>query len=211
MPLLQLPDPFVKASLSKFVNFPHSPHCHACQQRVYELLHAIYGACSANKQFPWPARPEDYANAAIGNILEQIRIALGDLRGHRDFIRSAQMPPCDYFISDPPFIVEFDENQHFSQPRLTTLSNYAENSPIGFSKSRWQELCRQLDARDDQPFDRDERRAWYDTLRDLLPTMHGFKPTVRLYAKEVEWCAFTVTEAGIEQFRAQLSDRLPGK
>jgi hypothetical protein len=212
MPLLQLPDSFVTASLSKFVNFPHSPHCRACKQRVYELLHAIYGACSANKQFPWPARPEDYADAAIGNVLEQIRTALGDLRGHHDFIKSAQMPPCDYFISNPPFIVEFDENQHFSRARLVTLANYPVNAVIGFPISRWRELCRAIDAKDDEPFDRDERRAWYDTLRDLLPSVHGFGPTVRLYAEEFPWCTLDPASAqGVENFRTRLRHRLPNR
>jgi hypothetical protein len=47
---------------------------------------------------------------------------------------------------------------------------------------------------DDQPFDRDERRAWYDALRDLVPIVYGFKPTVRLYAGEREWCRFDLTK-----------------
>ena len=154
-----------------------------------ELLTAVYGNCRINHSFSWSARPEDYANTPIGNLLRQIRTALGDLRGHRDFIKSAQVPPCDYFISDPPFIVEFDESQHFSRPRLTTLSLYPDDLDVGFSLSRWRELCREIDAKDDQPLDRDERRAWYDTMRDLLPTLYGFKPTVRLYAGEFEWCS----------------------
>ena len=189
MLLLWLPDKLVKASVAVIVNSQHSPHCRACKERVRELLHAIYGECQINRQFPWSARPEDYAGTAIGNPLERIRAALGDLRGHREFIKSAQMPPCDYFITDPPFIVEFDENQHFSRSRLITLGHYPRDIAVGFSIARWQELCRELDARDDQPFDRDERRAWYDTLRDLLPALYRFEPTRRLYAEQVEWCA----------------------
>ncbi|MSP38256.1 MAG: hypothetical protein EXR70_07170 [Deltaproteobacteria bacterium] len=54
-----------------------------------------------------------------------------------------------------------------------TLATYPEYFPLGFSRSRWQELRRDIDAKDDQPFDRDERRAWYDTLRDLVPLIHG--------------------------------------
>jgi hypothetical protein len=140
--------------------------------------------------------------------LEQIRNALGDWRGHRDFIKSALVPPCDYFISDSPFIVEFDESQHFSQARLITLANYPENFSLGFSLSRWQELCRDIDAKDDQPFDRDERRAWYDTLRDLVPIVRGFKPTVRLYANEFEWCSLNSASAqDREMFRVMLQAR----
>src|SRR4051812_11033017 len=130
----------------------HSDHCRACKERVFELLRAIYRDCRANQQFPWPAQPETYAHTAVGAALQNIRIALGDSRGHRDFIKSAQMPPCDYFVVDPPFIVEFDENQHFSQARLVTLLNYRENLAVGFSVWRWQELCREIGAVDDIPF-----------------------------------------------------------
>jgi hypothetical protein len=189
----------------------HSAHCRACKERVRELLTAIYNDCRVNHSLPWSARPEDYANTAIGTQLERIRTALGDFRGHRDFIKSAQVPPCDYFISDPPFIVEFDESQHFSRARLVTLNNYPDEIQVGFSIPRWQELCRNIDAEDDQPFDRDERRAWYDTLRDLVPLVHGFKPTVRLYGAELEWCARTASEPDLAKFRLLLSDRLPEK
>jgi len=189
----------------------HSAHCRACKKRVGELLAAIYGDCQINRSFAWPARPEDYTNTPIGALLAQIRAALSDWRGHCAFIKTMLMPPCDYFISDPPFIVEFDESQHFSHARLITLANYPKNLPIGFPISHWQALCRAIDAKDVQPFDRDERRAWYDTLRDLVPIIHGFKPTVRLYAEELRWCALTDTEPDLVRFRSLLGTRLPGK
>ena len=192
------------------MNAEHSAHCRACKERVAELLTAIYGDCRANYQFLWPARPADYANTPIGNLLSRIRIALGDLRGYRDFIKSVQIPPCDYFIPDPPFIVEFDENQHFSPARLVTLANYSDQIAVGFSVARWQELCREIDAKDDEPIDRDERRAWYDTLRDLVPIVHGFKPTVRLYAEEFDWCSLDASSPqGLATFGTLLQDHLP--
>ena len=194
-------------SLTRIVNFQHSGHCRACKARVHELLSIIYGACRTHRQFPWPARPEDYADTAIGETLQRICDALGAVRGHCDFIKSAQMPPCDYFIVDPPFIVEFDENQHFSQPRLAALANYPEQIAVGFSISRWQDLCREINAVDDTPFDRDERRAWYDTLRDLLPLVHGYRPTLRLYAGDFEFCALDANKAADRAlFRQLLSD-----
>lgn len=159
------------------------------------MLRAIYGECRTHRQFTWSARPEDYRDTAIGDTLQQIRSALGDLRSHRNFIKSALMPPCDYFIADPPFIVEFDENQHFSRARLITLTHYPEPAAVGFGISRWQQLCREIDADDDTPIDRDERRAWYDTLRDLVPTVNGFRPTVRLYAGDYPWCALDANSA----------------
>ena len=167
----------------------HSDHCRACKERVRDLLTAIFGECLAGHRFPWPARPEEYAATPIGAALERIRHALANWRGHRDFIKSPQMPPCDFYVSDPPFILEFDESQHFSRARDITLELYPKTLPVHFSIARWRELCCDIDAIDDQPIDRDERRAWYDTLRDLVPVAQGFHPTVRLYAGEREWCA----------------------
>jgi hypothetical protein len=178
----------------------HSGHCRACKERVCDLLTARYGECRVNVSLPWPARPDEYEHSAIGMSLQRIRAALGDLRGHRDFIKSVQVPPCDFYISNPPLIVEFDESQHFTLPRLVSLSLYPDDFKSGFSVARWQELCRQIDAHDAIPIDRDERRAWYDSLRDLVPAFHGFKPTVRLYAEEIAWCALDSASARDMEF-----------
>jgi hypothetical protein len=186
----------------------HSAHCRACKDRVRELLAAICGECRINYSLPWSAHSDDYSATPIGNLLRQIRAALGDLRGHRNFVKSAQVPPCDFYVSDPPFILEFDESQHFSQARLITLQLYPKTLSMGFSLTRWQDLCREINAVDDQPIDRDERRAWYDTLRDLVPIVYGFKPTVRLYAGEYEWCGFDPANAGQrDTFRELLEAR----
>jgi hypothetical protein len=146
----------------------------------------------------------------VGILLQQIHTDLGNLRGHRDFSKSALVPPCDFYISDPPFILEFDESQHFSRPRLVTLSLYAEEINLGFSLERWKELCREINAQDNTPIDRDERRAWYDALRDLVPNLHGFKPTVRVYAGEHPWCSFyAASDQDQAMFRDLLGHRLP--
>src|SRR4030095_6354315 len=193
-------------------NNMHSAHCRACKECVGELLKAIYGDCKLSYQFPWSSRPEDYATTPIGNLLQRIRMDLANLRGHRDFIKSAPVPPFDFYVIDPPFILEFDESQHFSRPRLACLSLYPKEIGTGFSVPRWQELCRQIAAMDDTPVDRDERRAWYDTLRDLVPTLHGFAPTVRLYAEEFAWCSLNPSlEQSVETFLSLLRDRLPPK
>jgi hypothetical protein len=180
---------FLEASSQSMLVSGHSAHCRTCKERIGELLLALYGHCRVNHSFPWSALPQDYGRSPIGSLVERIRLALGQLRGHHDFIKSALVPPCDYFVSDPPFILEFDESQHFSRPRSVTLSLYPDELRVGFPVARWLDLCREIDAQDDLPFDRDERRAWYDTLRDIIPTLHGFQPTVRLYAGEFEWCS----------------------
>ena len=188
----------------------HSAHCRACKQRVHEMLSRLYGDCRVHWAFSWPSGPETYSNELIGSALKQIYEALTEYRGHREFIKSAVVPPCDYYIADPPFILEFDESQHFSRARLIALNHYPANLPLGFSLPRWQELCREIDAQDDDPVDRDERRAWYDTLRDLAPLAHGFKPTVRIYAEDFVWCSLAPnTVRGPEDFSRFLGARLP--
>lgn len=198
--------------LSLGMSFAHSAHCRACKERIRELLAVLYGECRVNHSFSWSAQPQDYKNSPIENLLQQIHVALGNLRGHRDFIKAAQVPPCDFYISNPPFILEFDESQHFSRPRLVTLTLYPEDLKLGFSVTRWKELCRDLDAQDETPIDRDERRAWYDTLRDLVPAVYGFQPTVRLYAAEYPWCALKIGSGqDQERFRGLFENRfLPG-
>jgi hypothetical protein len=180
----------------------HSGHCRACKERVREMLTTLYGECLISHSFAWSAKPEDYAGTSIGETLKQICAALGDLRGHRYFIKSPLVPPVDYYIPEQKLIVEFDESQHFTRPRLMTLSLYPQDVQIGFSEQRWSQLCRAVDANDDTPIDRDERRAWYDTLRDLIPALHGFHPTVRLYAEDLEWCSLDSRSArDIDSFR----------
>lgn len=174
------------------------------------MLATLYRDCRANYSFSWSAKPQDYEGTAIGEVLWQIRDGLEQLRGHREFIKSPQVPPCDFYLPNPRFIVEFDESQHFSRPRLVTLSLYPPEFEAGFPVTRWQELCRLIDAKDDTPYDRDERRAWYDTLRDLVPTLHGFNPTVRLYADELHWCALeSNSKQDQETFCSLLKNRLP--
>jgi len=167
----------------------HSGHCRDCKEQVRRLLLGLYGDCRVNHVFPWPAQVQDYEHTIIGDTLRRIHTTLGALRGYRDFARSAQVPPCDYYVTSPSFIVEFDESQHFSRPRMFSLTLYPPEFKAGFLLSHWRELCLKINAEDHDPPDRDERRAWYDVLRDLVPTLHGFCPTVRLYAGEFAWCS----------------------
>lgn len=188
----------------------HSEHCRDCKEQVRRLLTAVYGDCLAGYSFPWPTRPEEYKKTIIGDTLLQISMGLRGFRGHGDFIKSAQMPPCDFYIPKPAFILEFDESQHFTQARHVALSLYRPDFKAGFPVSQWLELCCLIDARDNDPPDRDERRAWYDTLRDLVPVLHGLEPTVRIYSDEFRWCSLdSESNRDQETFCSILKQRLP--
>ena len=167
----------------------HPEHCRDCKTRLHELLTVLYpDACRKDHAFPWPSSPDAYRGTRVGEALRRIHDGLRTHRGHGDFIRTPRMPPCDYYIASPGFILEFDERQHFTRPRAIALALYPADLPTGFSTREWRRLCEELNAEDGEPPDRDERRAWYDCLRDLLPGLYGLGPTVRLYEGALRWC-----------------------
>lgn len=180
----------------------HSERCRECKTRVYQFLERIFGACLREHRFGWPTRPSDYSGTSLYLTLQGVLSSLESLRGFNDFIRSGTVSPCDFFMPEPGFIVEFDESQHFTVPRRQALSLYPSELPTGFSVERWISLCDNHQAKDNDPPYRDEQRAWYDTLHDLLPPFHGLGPTVRIYSRDLDWCSLNPDlEADIERFQ----------
>ncbi|MYH03213.1 MAG: hypothetical protein F4142_11780 [Nitrospira sp. SB0675_bin_23] len=169
----------------------HSERCRECKIRVHEILERIYGTCLRNHRVSWPAHLSSYKGTSIYSALKNVATVLGKYRGFDigDFVRTKTLAPCDFWVPDPGFIVEFDESQHFTSPRKLALSAYPADQPLGFSRERWIALGEQHNAKDDDPPYRDEQRAWYDTLRDFVPSLKGFEPTVRLYARDFAWCS----------------------
>jgi len=104
--------------------------------------------------------------------------------------------------------VEFDESQHFTNPRKITIEKYPADLGLGFSREKWIKLCEEINARDNNPPYRDEQRAWYDTLRDFLPAILGLKPTVRLFAKDFVWCSLNPEDPrDVGKFRRMIEKR----
>ena len=154
-------------------------------------MESIYGKCIRNHRFPWSTRLYSYTGTPVFPTLKKVVSILGKYRGFNfeGFVKTENLAPCDFWVPDPGFIVEFDESQHFTKPRKLSLSRYPDCQPLGFSRSRWTALCEQHNAKDNNPPYRDEQRAWYDTLRDIIPSFKGFMPTLRLYARDFAWCS----------------------
>ena len=169
----------------------HSERCSECKARIRQLLERIYGACVLDHRFGWRTGLVAYEGTSIHPVLRDVAEALEGYRGYGigAFVRSDVLAGCDYWVPDPGLIVEFDESQHFTSPRKLALSVYANTHPLEFDARRWMELCEHHDAKDNDPRYRDEQRAWYDTLRDLVPPIMGLQPTVRLYARDRTWCS----------------------
>ena len=167
----------------------HDGRCPACKRHVLKLLARLYGGVQEGKRFDIPAPIEVLLKQHDLPLLGRIHNALALLRGHKDFVGREHLPQCDYFVPEPGFVLEFDEAQHFTTARKRTLEFYGAEVPAGFDVSRWIALCERIDAHDDHPIDRDETRAWYDTLRDFLPLLtEGLHPTIRVFADERRWC-----------------------
>ena len=187
----------------------HTERCRECKVRVRQLLEAIYGQCIPNHRTIWSTHIGSYVGTPVHAQLERVVAVIEAHRGYRivDFVRSSRLAPCDFWMPDPRFVVEFDESQHFTAPRRSALSAYADDLPLGFSPARWMTLCERHNASDNDPPYRDEQRAWYDTLRDHVPIIHGFAPTVRLYARDLAWCTLDPTKATDRQRFAEVAFR----
>jgi len=83
-------------------------------------------------------------------------------------------------------MIEYDERQHFSEARKITLQHYPGSIQLHFSKESWIEACERINAKDNDPFDRDERRAFYDTVRDIEADRNGYK-LVRIKHGDYNW------------------------
>jgi len=169
----------------------HNERCPVCKETVERLLREIYGEVRRNYRIKIGTLPEDYNGQRIHGQLSTIYSALQNYRGFTEFV-GVRYIDADFFVPEPGFIVEFDESQHFTEPRKIALSYYPSDLKTGFSREVWMKHCDEICAHDGNPPFRDEQRAWYDTLRDFLPEIKGFLPTMRLYAKEMTWCSLDV-------------------
>ena len=163
--------------------------CPDCKATVKRMLEKIYGSVEGDYKFEVMTDVEEYVDTSFYQTLKKIFSELQSYRGYKDFVRKSTLYPCDLFVPSAGFIVEFDESQHFTIPRKISLQNYPDDHGLGFSSAKWIALCDKHDSKDNDPHDRDEQRAWYDTLRDFLPEIKGLKPTVRLYSNEMQWCS----------------------
>jgi len=168
----------------------HNERCSDCKNVVERMLKKIYGDVKPNYKFNIGTNPENFRDTPHYEDLKRIFTNLQNYRGNKDFVYTDTLPNCDYFVPNPGFVVEFDESQHFTIPRKISLLSYPYKSESGFSLGQWAFTCDKTIATDNDPYYRDEQRAWYDTLRDFLPELTGnLKPTVRLYSKEMQWCS----------------------
>lgn len=167
----------------------HNERCPECKKRIEQLLTKLYGTVIINHKFDIYVQIQDITDPDLIDIYK----SLSNYRGHTNFVRAKTLPNCDYYLPDQKMLVEFDESQHFTTSRKLTLEEYPDDIEVGYKIAKWINLCHDLDKKDNDPAYRDEQRAWYDTIRDFLPRLEGLKPTVRLFADDMEWCKLDLT------------------
>ncbi|TAJ44056.1 hypothetical protein [Methanofollis fontis] len=179
----------------------HNERCRDCKQTVRAMLERIYGTVISEHRVHCATLLEEYRDTPFYPALSGIYRSLQHYRNAEDFVRAGYVD-VDFYVPEPGFAVEFDESQHFTRPRHIALEAYPPHLKVGYPVHRWKTLCEEIDAHDSDPPYRDEQRAWYDTLRDFLPEIKGFLPTVRLYAGEMAWCDLDPEDpADVERFK----------
>ncbi len=168
---------------------------------LQKLLQKNFGVIVTEKKFDWLKAPDP---EHLPEEYKKIVDALIAYRGHKDFYKKSYHPPCDIVLEDQKIIIEYDENQHFTNARKITLENYPENVKLYFNKDYWIEQCDKINAHDNDPQDRDEGRAYYDAIRDIEAFKHGYK-LIRIKHGDFDW----TSEDAIEHLR-EMINQLPG-
>lgn len=141
--------------------------------------------------------PDDY---------EKIIRKLSSYRGHQKFKSKIRKPEFDFVIEDKRIIIEYDERQHFSKAREICLANYPKDIKTFYDRSTWINLCNQYNAKDNDPIDRDETRAFYDTVRDIEAYRNGWY-LIRFYHGEFDWA----DKNALKYLKAKITDTIKTK
>jgi very-short-patch-repair endonuclease len=144
---------------------------------------------------PWLSVP---TTAGMVEPLKTIFSALCRHRGHNAFATAGRRLVCDIIIPSQRLIVEYDERQHFTKPRAIALRLYPQATAIGFDAAEWIEHCDRIAAIDNDPPYRDEQRAFYDSVRDILAGANGYR-VVRLKHGTFDWRSVNADEELLRQ------------
>ncbi len=138
------------------------------------------GDIVSEKTFSWLVTPpnDDKYNKLISSLQEY--------RNKTGFYKAGQKLRCDFVCESQKIIIEYDERQHFTLARKIALETYPPNIPLYFNKDKWIAACEAIQAKDNNPPNRDEKRAYYDSIRDILAAQNGYK-LIRIMHGDYNW------------------------
>lgn len=175
--------------------------CSQCKVIFLDMLKSVFGEVITQYRPDIPYRLQKYENSSFYAKLLEIYNKIRDRRSNDNFDNGKENLVCDYYLPAQKTIVEFDESQHFTELRRISLEAYPSDLKIAYDHDLWINLCGRLDRHDNHPVNRDETRAWYDTLRDFAPYISGLNPTIRVYSRMAKWCSMnSENQDDIEHF-----------
>ncbi len=164
-----------------------NPKKNARRQAFKNVLAARWGEVKTEERLPGLCVPSLLGRNTMRTDLLQILLAIESMRGLHISGREQHALCCDFYLPVHKVIIEFDEKQHFTLLRAAGLKAYLSEVALGFPKERWIALCDEIRAGDNSPMYRDEQRAFYDSVRDILAPELGYKPVVRVFENDVAW------------------------
>lgn len=152
------------------------------QKNAFQLALNRYfnGDIVSEKTFDWMTTPTNV------NEYPYLVSALRKYRGMSGFNRAGYKLRCDFVCESKKLIFEYDERQHFSLARKAALESYMDFIPLHFDKQRWIDTCQNIQAKDNDPINRDEIRAYYDSIRDIQSAQNGYK-LIRIMHGAYDW------------------------
>ncbi|HDY90499.1 MAG TPA: hypothetical protein ENH82_20575 [bacterium] len=150
---------------------------------LQKLLQKKFGIIETEKKFGWLKTP---SKENLPHEYTDIYNGLRNHRNHSDFFKANFKLSCDFYFEDVNLIIEYDERQHFSLARKIALENYPKGITLGFSLRDWIIACESINAKDNDPPDRDEKRAFYDSVRDIEAFKHGYT-LIRVKHGDYNW------------------------
>lgn len=172
------------------------------QDRVLALVEdALDVEMGREVRVPWLARPGRAECGHLWGTIQGIYGALTDGGVLPEEMPLRERRSLDAVLVDAQGrhrIVEVDEVQHFTPPRAVTLGLYPPGAVTAFDRETWRARSAEVTklrgggfGRPTPPLFPDPggrhlQRAYRDALADLLPTVHGWEPTLRIGDFEVK-------------------------
>ena len=157
---------------------------------LQKRLEQRFGCVMTEAKFDWLVVP-DYSSK--DDVFKDIYDNLKEMRNYSGFSNPGYKLACDFFIPSENLIIEYDENQHFTEQRAESLAHYPSNQNLSFNKDKWREACANIKATDNDPLYRDEQRAFYDSVRDILAARNGI-PLIRIKHGDYDWKSASGTD-----------------
>jgi hypothetical protein len=170
--------------------FASKEHREPQKRALAKLLRQRFGSVETEAKFSWLTVP---AHAEMDDAIGPVFNTLKAMRGFANFITPRKSLRCDFFVPGERLIVEYDERQHFTLQRATALELYPPDLKLGFDRDHWMVACRTIMAKDDMPPHRDEQRAFYDSVRDILASRNGVR-LIRLRFGTDDWTGSDVDD-----------------